>query len=71
MNDETMVPTTPAHTALLEAVNAYLAENDKYATKGVKAAGTRARKALGDLAKACKARRVEIQSEKNAAKAPK
>ena len=59
--------TASAHDALKTAFDAYLAENVKYSTKGVKAAGTRARKALADLAKACKSRRVEIQSEKNAA----
>jgi len=68
MTDETTMNT---HSALQEAFNNYLAENDKYSAKGVKAAGTRARKALGDLAKLCKARRVEIQAEKNAAKAAK
>lgn len=57
-----------AHEALQEAMAAYLAENEKYSVKGVKAAGTRARKALADVAKLCKARRVEIQAEKNAAK---
>lgn len=65
MNDESNLN---AHDALKAAFDQYLAENEKYAVKGVKAAGTRARKALADLAKMCKARRVEIQAEKNAAK---
>jgi hypothetical protein len=44
---------------------AYEAENEKF-TKGNNAAGTRARKALAELAKAVKARRNEITEEKNA-----
>jgi hypothetical protein len=46
-------------------LEAYLAENDKFEI-GNSAAGTRARKALGELAKAVKARRNEITAEKNA-----
>ena len=46
-------------------LDAYLAENDKF-EKGNNAAGTRARKALGELSKAVKARRNEITAEKNA-----
>lgn len=64
MTEET---TKTHHEALQEAFANYLAENEKYAAKGVKAAGTRARKALADITKICKNRRVEIQSEKNAA----
>jgi len=63
MSEET---TKTHHDSLQEAFANYLAENEKYATKGVKAAGTRARKALADIAKLCKNRRVEIQAEKNA-----
>jgi hypothetical protein len=44
---------------------AYNAENDKF-NKGNAAAGTRARKALAELAKAVKARRNEITAEKAA-----
>jgi hypothetical protein len=51
-------------------LEAYLAENDKF-EKGNSAAGTRARKALGELAKAVKARRNEITAEKNARKEAK
>jgi hypothetical protein len=47
---------------------AYLAENEKF-EKGNSAAGTRARKALGELAKLCKARRNEITAIKNERKA--
>ena len=50
--------------------NNYLAENEKF-EKGNSAAGTRARKALGELGKAVKARRNEITAEKNARKAAK
>jgi hypothetical protein len=46
-------------------LDAYLAENEKF-EKGNNAAGTRARKALGELSKAVKARRNEITVEKNA-----
>jgi hypothetical protein len=51
-------------------LEAYLAENEKF-EKGNSAAGTRARKALGELAKLCKARRNEITEEKNARKEAK
>ena len=51
-------------------LEAYLAENEKF-EKGNSAAGTRARKALGELAKAVKARRNEITAEKNARKETK
>ena len=49
---------------------AFLAENEKF-EKGNSAAGTRARKALGELAKLCKTRRNEITEEKNARKEAK
>jgi hypothetical protein len=64
MNDETTLSTQEL---LTRAYEQYLQENEKYANKGVKAAGTRARKALADVAKLCKQRRNEIQAEKNAA----
>ena len=72
MENKTMTEPTQQNTndALKAAFDAYLGENEKYSVKGVKAAGTRARKALADLAKLCKARRTEIQNEKNAAKTP-
>jgi hypothetical protein len=47
------------------SLEAYNAENDKF-NKGNAAAGTRARKALAELAKAVKARRNEITAEKAA-----
>lgn len=54
------------HEQILAAVSAYTEENEKFEGKGVKAAATRARGALGDLAKLAKARRAEIQEKKNA-----
>lgn len=39
-------------------------ENEKFVTKGNKAAAARARKALSELAKLCKERRAEILEEK-------
>jgi len=51
-------------------VEAFIAENEKF-EKGNSAAGTRARKALGELAKLCKTRRNEITEEKNARKEAK
>tara|TARA_B100000745_G_C19962894_1_gene325546 strand:+ start:377 stop:559 length:183 start_codon:yes stop_codon:yes gene_type:complete len=46
----------------------YSEENQKFTEKGVKASATRARKALASLSKLIKARRKEIQEQKNAAK---
>lgn len=45
----------------------YIAENEKFTGKGVKASATRARKALQNLGKLIKARRKEILEEKAAA----
>jgi hypothetical protein len=53
-----------------EQFEAFLAEDDKF-TAGNSAAGTRARKALGEVAKLVKARRNEITAEKNARKEAK
>ena len=55
------------HNAILEAVENYTAENEKFTDKGVKAAGTRARKALIEFGKLGKSRRKEIQEAKNSA----
>ena len=46
------------------AYEAFMEENDKFVTKGNKAAAGRARKALLELSKLCKARRAEILEEK-------
>lgn len=59
-----------AHNDIETQMAAYLAEHAKF-EKGNSAAGTRARKALGELAKAVKARRGEITETKNARKAEK
>jgi hypothetical protein len=48
-----------------EQYDAFLAEDAKFSA-GNSAAGTRARKALGEMAKLIKARRNEITAEKNA-----
>jgi hypothetical protein len=53
-----------------DQMEAFLAEDTKFEA-GNAAAGTRARKALGELAKAVKARRNEITAEKNARKEAK
>jgi hypothetical protein len=56
--------------AIQEALNSYLAEDAKFVA-GNASAGTRARKALGELAKLVKARRNEISAEKLARKEAK
>tara|TARA_B100001123_G_scaffold444039_1_gene591795 strand:- start:4004 stop:4189 length:186 start_codon:yes stop_codon:yes gene_type:complete len=53
------------HEQILEQVEIYHAENQKFDEKGNKAAGTRARKALNEVSKLCKSRRKEIQEAKN------
>lgn len=62
---------TTAHNDLRKHLEDYLAENEKFMEKGNNAAGTRARKALGELAKAVKARRNEITAIKNERKEAK
>ena len=54
------------HLQIKAQFEAYLEENEKFETKGVKAASARARKALGELGKLAKTRRAEIQEKKNA-----
>ena len=54
------------HEALKTAFEAYLAENEKFTTKGVNASAARARKALQEIGKALKERRKEITAEKEA-----
>ena len=53
------------HEEIVQAFNNYMKEAETFDEKGVKAAATRARKALGDLGKRTKARRKEIQDKKN------
>jgi len=55
---------------LLNAVEAWKVDDEKFAG-GNSAAGTRARKALQEIAKLVKARRAEITEEKNARKEAK
>jgi hypothetical protein len=59
-----------AHDDILARLADYQVENEKF-EKGNNAAGTRARKALGELSKAVKARRNEITATKNARKEAK
>ena len=53
------------HEQIVESFNSYITESESFDIKGVKVAGTRARKALGELSKLAKARRAEIQDRKN------
>lgn len=57
--------TTQTHENLVSLFETYVKENEKFTVKGNKAAGTRARKALAEFAKASKERRKEIQDSKN------
>ena len=54
------------HDTLKEQFEVYMAENEKFTQKGVKAAAARARKALQEMSKAIKERRKEITAEKEA-----
>lgn len=53
------------HEEIVAQYEAYLKEHEAFEDKGVKAAATRARKALGEIGKLGKARRAEIQDKKN------
>ena len=53
------------HEQIVESFNSYLIESKSFDENGVKVAGARARKALGELSKLAKARRAEIQDKKN------
>ena len=53
------------HEQIVSAYENYLAENESFETKSIKAAAARARKALGELGKLAKTRRAEIQVRKN------
>jgi hypothetical protein len=59
-----------AHNDIKSHFDDYLMENEKF-EKGNSSAGTRARKALAEMAKAVKARRNEITAEKTARKEAK
>lgn len=54
------------HEKIQLAIESYLAENEKFSNKGVKASATRARKALQEITKLAKERRKEIVAEKEA-----
>jgi len=54
------------HEQIVAAYEAYISENEKFTTKGVKAAAARARKALQEMSKGIKERRKEITAEKEA-----
>jgi GTP cyclohydrolase I len=57
---------TTQHEAIKAAFETYIAENEKFTQKGVKASAARARKALQEMGKALKERRKEITAEKEA-----
>ena len=59
------------HETIVAAFETYLAENEKFTAKGVKASAARARKALQEIAGACKERRKEITAAKEAMEAKK
>jgi hypothetical protein len=56
---------TETHLKIKALMEEYQAEQDKFENQGVKAAATRARKALMEISKLCKTRRNEIQETKN------
>ena len=53
------------HSDIEDAFETYVAESENFETKGVKASAARARKALTEIGKLAKARRAEIQDQKN------
>lgn len=53
------------HDEILEQIEIYHLNNEKFEEKFNKAAGTRARKALNELVKLARVRRKEIQDRKN------
>jgi hypothetical protein len=59
------------HDIIKRAFETYLAENQKFTEKGVKASAARARKALQEITKAIRERRKEITAEKEALAAAK
>jgi len=54
------------HQQITQAFETYIAENQKFTEKGVKASAARARKALQEMTKAIRERRKEITAEKEA-----
>jgi hypothetical protein len=57
--------TNSIHDEIVLAFNVYIKESESFENKNVKAAAARARKALGELGKLTKSRRMEIQEKKN------
>ena len=55
---------TDTHNRIIELVGTYTNENERFVTKGVKASAARARKALSEMSKLLKVRRLEIQEAK-------
>ena len=53
------------HDQILEQIDIYHSNNEKFEEKFNKTAGTRARKALNEICKLSKERRKEIQAKKN------
>ena len=53
------------HEQIIAAYESYLAENESFEEKNIKAAAARARKALAEIGKLSKIRRAEIQDRKN------
>ena len=53
------------HLKLKALFEEYQMEQEKFEISGVKASAARARKALMEITKLCKVRRVEIQDKKN------
>ena len=58
--------TNTIHDEIVLAFNVYVKEAEAFESKNVKAAAARARKALGEVGKITKSRRMEIQEKKNA-----
>ena len=54
------------HDEIVDKMQIYVTENNKFVEKGIKSSATRARKALSEIAKLAKARRAEITDEKDA-----
>ena len=65
-SQENIMSELSQHEQIVQAFNNYLKEHASFEEKGVKAAATRARSALGDLGKLTKERRKEIIEKKNA-----
>ena len=57
------------HALMLNQIEVYKMENERFTEKGIKSAGTKARKALAEIGKCVKLRRKEIQEAKNQSKA--